>query len=44
MLSTQIIQAVQRVEVKSSLSRPIAETRRPQTSLSRFASQSVTAK
>jgi hypothetical protein len=44
MLSTQIIQAVQRVEVKSSLSRPIAEARRPQTSLSRFASQSATAK
>ena len=44
MLSTQIIQAVQRVEVKSSLSRPVAEPHRTDRRLSRFPDHSAVAK
>ncbi len=44
MLSTQIIQAVQRVEVKSSLSRPNVEPHRADRRLSRFPGQPAVAK
>jgi hypothetical protein len=43
-LSTQIIQAVQRVEVKSSLTRPVAGLQRPEKRLSRFVGQPAVAK